>query len=426
MVKIGPKKSVSLLILVASLGYFVDIYDLILFNIVKKESLESLNFSPALETTFFNWQMFGMLLGGLIWGILGDKKGRVQVLFGSILLYSIANIANAFVTTVEAYSFWRLLAGIGLAGELGAAVTLVAESMKTEKRGIGTMVIVTFGALGAVAAFFVSENGEGLKVIFEKLFHTKLELWQVTYLFGGFMGLMLLILRVGTFESGMYKNMSGQNIRKGNFFQLFKNKKTTWKYLACIAIGLPVWFVIGILMNLSNKFFPEIGVASGVSTKDCILFAYMGLAVGDLWSGLLSQMLKSRKKVILLNLILIVVFTVIMFLNKNVSASYFKTLSFLLGASTGYWALFVTNASEQFGTNIRSTVAATVPNFVRGAVVLITNGFLYLSENMFKGWVSHPYILGATIVGIVCIGLSFWATLYVPESFKKELDYVEF
>jgi MFS family permease len=254
MSKDRPKKNIALLIIVASLGYFVDIYDLILFNIIKKESLDALSIDFLTnETVLFRWQMAGMLMGGLIWGILGDKKGRVSVLFGSILIYSIANIANAFVTSLEAYKVWRFIAGLGLAGELGAAITLVAELMPIKKRGVGTMIIVTFGALGAVAAFLVADKGEIIGEFITSIIGKPLANWQVAYIVGGVLGLVLLVLRAGTFESNMFAEMQGAEVKKGNFFSLFKTKDTFLKYLACIVIGLPVWFVVGILIALARN-----------------------------------------------------------------------------------------------------------------------------------------------------------------------------
>lgn len=422
--KYTPSRNVILLILVASLGYFVDIYDLILFNIVKKESLLSLGLGREYETIMFNWQMFGMLLGGLVWGILGDIKGRVSVLFGSILIYSLANIFNAFASTAETYALWRLVAGIGLAGELGAAITLVAESMPAGKRGIGTMIIVTFGALGAVLAFWVSKNGVFLKNIFEPIFGKKLELWQVTYIFGGMMGLVLLILRAGTFESGMFHTAKKAEVKRGNFFMLFRNRTNAKKYLACIAIGIPVWFVVGILVNLSARFAPEIGIVGKIDVAECIMYSYIGLSTGDLWSGIMSQILKSRKKVIFINISGILILAIFMLFYHGLTAAQFKFVCFLLGAFTGYWALFVTNASEQFGTNLRSTVAATVPNFVRGTVVLLTSSFVYLSEKTFAGN-TQAHIWAAVIVGSVSLVLAAISTWYVPETFHKDLNYFE-
>jgi putative MFS transporter len=398
-------KNVYSLVIVAALGYFVDIYDLIVFNVVKNESLQALGFAgEALknnEIYLFNMQMTGMLVGGVLWGILGDKKGRVSVLFGSIFLYSIANILNAFVTNIDQYAFLRLLAGLGLAGELGAGITLVSESMATEKRGYGTMIIVTFGALGAVVASLVGQSFG----------------WQTTYIVGGCMGLALLLLRAGAFESVMYQRVKEDaSIKKGNLLSLVNNKQNLLKYLSCIVIGLPVWFVIGVLINLSNRFGEAQNIQ--VNVADSVMYGYLGLSVGDLLSGLLSQWLKSRKKVVLGYLVFTFILFFVYLFNTNVSPVYFKLMCFTLGAATGYWALFVTIASEQFGTNIRSTVTNTVPNFVRGAVVPITLGFKALLP-------VFGIIYAALIVGTVCVALAIAGILYVQESFSKDLNYYE-
>lgn len=394
-----------MLVAVAALGYFVDIYDLIVFNVVKDESLRALGFTGEElknnEIFLFNLQMTGMLVGGLLWGILGDIKGRVSVLFGSIFLYSAANIANAYVTSIEQYAFWRFVAGLGLAGELGAGITLVSETMHKEKRGYGTMIIVTFGALGAVAASLVGKSFG----------------WQNTYIVGGCMGLALLLLRAGAFESGMYTSLkSTKGIKKGNFPAIFTQRSSALKYLACVCIGLPIWFVIGVLVNLSNRFGEYYNVQLNVA--DSVMYAYLGLSAGDLFSGLASQVWRSRKKVVLLNLFLLSVFAVIYLYFPGSSAGYYKFLCFLLGAATGYWALFVTIASEQFGTNIRSTVTNTVPNFVRGAVVPITLGFKSLVPAL-------GIIHSALVVGIICVVLAVISTWYIQESFSKDLNYIE-
>jgi len=416
------KKNIVLLIIVASLGYFVDIYDLILFNIIKVDSMKALGIAPEFETTLFNWQMSGMLLGGLIWGIWGDRKGRVSVLFGSILLYSFANIANAFVTNLTEYAIWRFIAGVGLAGELGAAVTLVAESMPTKKRGIGTMIIVTFGALGAVFAFFVANRPE-ITLVLRSILSDNIQNWQTAYIMGGVLGLVLLALRAGTFESSMFHELKNSNVVKGNFFMLLRDLQTFKKYLSCIMIGLPVWFVVGVLIALSGRFISEIGLQGGtIKTAEMVMWSYLGLSSGDLLSGLLSQLFKSRKKVIYFNLIGIAILSIIYLTSKDVSPAWLKGMSYFLGLATGYWALFVTNASEQFGTNIRSTVTATVPNFVRGGVVPITLSFNALTNMELS---SHANSVAALIVGAVCLLLAAWGTYNVEESFHKDLNYLE-
>lgn len=405
-------KSVLLLIIVASFGYFVDIFDLILYNIVKKESLigpggigltkEQYDLQ---ETNLFGLQMLGMMVGGILWGILGDKKGRVSVLFGSIIIYSLANILNAFVVNVEQYALMRFIAGVGLAGELGVAITLVSETMDKDKRGYGTMVIVVIGALGAVAAYFV---GNYLN-------------WKWAYITGGILGLGLLALRFGTFESGMFSNLKKSNTKRGNFFQLFNNKKRLLKYLYCIFIGLPVWFVVGILISLSEKFALNINIDGSVKNGLSIMYCYLSLSAGDLLSGLMSQWFRSRKKVILGYILTCLALSLVYLFSNGMSAGIFYLLCFLLGSGTGYWALFVTNASEQFGTNLRATAASTVPNFVRGAFYLIQFYFVTISKSFFGG----DIVKGALLVGAVCFALAIIGVLSVKETFGKDLDYLE-
>lgn len=415
------------IIIVAALGYFVDIYDLILFNVVKKESLEMIMTGSSAEEIkstgifLFNMQMFGMLLGGLIWGIWGDKKGRLSVLFGSILLYSAANLINAFVTSIPLYALVRVIAGIGLAGELGAGITLVSETMSKEKRGYGTMIIVSFGALGAVAAALVGARGEVMGGWLTTLFGQTFANWQVAYIFGGVLGLMLLILRVGTIESGMFKSIQHENVRKGDLLMLFNNKDRFMKYLRGILVGLPIWFIIGLIVANSELIWAkELNVQGVVINGTALMYSYIGLSFGDVVSGILSQVLRSRKKVVMLYLgfsfLLIIYF---FFFAHGISPNMFYLLSFLLGTATGFWALFVTIAAEQFGTNIRSTVTNTTPNFVRGAVPLITGLFQFLLN------LSIGNIWSGFIVGVICIGLSFWAIFFTHETFAKDLDYTE-
>lgn len=413
----------NFLVIVASLGYFVDIYDLILFNVIKKESLEALGLGGAdyesNEIFLFNCQMIGMLTGGIIWGVMGDKIGRLKVLFGSILLYSSANIANAFTTDLTSYAIVRFLAGLGLAGELGAGITLVVETMHKEFRGYGTMIIVTFGALGAVFASIVGKEGALFAGWFNDLTGGSFAGWQMAYIVGGVLGLLLLFLRVGTIESGMYKQLeTDQHVSRGDFKIIFGKRENLLKYINCIMIGLPIWYIIGVLIALSLGITRETGIEN-VVTGTAIMYAYIGLSVGDLLSGLLSQYFRSRKKVVIGYLISSAVLILIYLFPVSKSLTWFYFLCFLLGCATGYWALFVTIASEQFGTNIRSTVTNTVPNFVRGAVVPIT--LLYKAlEPVF-----HSRVYSALTVGTLCIILAFYAILSVKETFSKDLNYIE-
>ncbi|MBK7226497.1 MAG: MFS transporter [Saprospiraceae bacterium] len=421
--KVLQDKVINSTVIIAGLGYFVDIYDLQLFNIIGKESIMSakgLNITDPViaahlfENNLFYWQMAGMLIGGLLWGILGDLKGRKSILFGSILLYSIANIANAFVDTVPQYQLIRFIAGVGLAGELGAAITLVSEIMTKENRGYGTMVIVTLGALGAVFAAFVKKFSGQLNLF-------GLENWQVAYIVGGIMGLLLLLLRFGTFESGMFEKSLRSSSIKGNFFLLFRDRKTTMTYIYCILVGLPVWYVIGTLVKLSGRFADQIGITDGkIDSAYCIMFCYIGLSVGDLLCGWLSQIFKTRKKVVLAYLLGNIIIILSYFFIRNLSLNSFYFLIFLLGCCTGYWALFVTIASEQFGTNIRATATTTVPNFVRGAVIPIGLSFFFLLNTL-----QLSLNASAIWVGLVCFGLAIFSITKLEETFGKDLDYEE-
>jgi MFS transporter, putative metabolite:H+ symporter len=409
------KKQIWFTVMVAALGYFVDIFDIQLFNVIGKASLgaKGLNLSQTdidyyYDFVLFNYQMGGMLLGGLVWGIMGDRLGRKSTLFGSILIYSLANFANGFVTDTTTYSILRFMAGFGLAGELGAAITLVSELMSKETRGIGTVLVVAMGALGAVAAAFVS-----------KAVNLGSISWQMAYFIGGGLGLMLLLLRFQSFESGMFENLKNtEGVSKGNFFALFTSKERFVKYMWCILLGIPIWYTLGILVKFSPKIAEATHVQGKVSVADAVMYAYIGLSVGDLICGWMSQVFKSRKKVVLAYILLCVVMSLTVLLTQNLTPSVFLTFSFLLGITSGYWGLFVTIASEQFGTNLRATVTTTVPNFVRGAVILITLGYKSIEK-------SNGTVNSALMIGAVCLSVALLAILNLKETFGKDLNYYE-
>ncbi len=396
----------SIPVIVAALGYFVDIYDLLLFSIVRKPSLIWMGVAEAdlLSQGEFllQVQMTGLLIGGLIWGIMGDKRGRLSVLFGSILLYSLANIANGFVTSVNQYAVLRFIAGIGLAGELGAGITLVSESLPARLRGYGTTLVATVGLLGAVLANFVAKTFD----------------WQIAYFIGGGLGLLLLIARVSVFESGIFLKLKEENVSRGNFFQLFNKKERLIKFMGCIFIALPIWFVIGILITFSPEFAKALQVDGVVFAGDAVMFSYLGLAAGDMTSGILSQVLRSRKKVVRLFIFLTMAFVGWFLFSPFHDVSTFYLNCFLLGFGVGYWALFVTIAAEQFGTNLRSTVATSVPNFIRGTVVPLTLFFKFLRPDF-------GVVNGALIVGISTIIIAFFALRFVDETFARDLNFIE-
>jgi MFS family permease len=394
-------------VIVGALGYFVDVYDLILFSIVRRASLQGLGFSDekqllALGIHLLNLQMLGMLAGGIIFGILGDRMGRVILLFSSILLYSVANIANGFVHSIEAYGFWRFVAGFGLAGELGGGITLVSEVLSKEARGYGTMIVATVGVFGAVVGGLVAN-----------LVH-----WQHAYFIGGGLGLVLLILRMSVAESGMFKHMRATENNRGNFLCLFSNWKRFGKYLRCILIGLPLWFVIGILVTFSPEFARALKIQGEINAAHAIAFAYVGITFGGFASGFFSQQLRSRKKIIFAFILFTLAAMAAYFLAAGISAATFYLIILFLGFGVGYWAVFVTVAAEQFGTNIRATVATTVPNFIRGSVVPLTLAFNFLK-------LRTGIIPSAAIVGAACIFIALWALRGLDETHGKDLDYIE-
>ncbi len=405
-ISIGVKQIVSASILLAALGYFVDIYDLILFSIVRVKSLKSLGLmdEQLLSQGVFliNMQMGGMLLGGILWGILGDKRGRLSVLLGSIFLYSVANIANGLVSGVSGYAFWRFCAGVGLAGELGAGITLVSEVMSKETRGYGTMIVAVVGILGAVLAALIGD-------LFD---------WRVAYFVGGMMGLGLLLLRLKACESGMFEGLQQHNVKRGSFFLIFKTMNNTFRYLCCILIGVPLWFVIGILVTFSPEFGKALGMSEVPKASTAVMCAYIGLSLGGLASGCLSQFFKNRRGITAVFMGLNACFMLFYLFYRQPSMGIFYMSCLGLGFASGYWALFVTIAAEQFGTNIRSTVATTVPNFVRGAVVPLTLSFQYFKNQ-------YGVIEGASIVAMVCVVMAFAALFGLQETYGKQLDYVE-
>ena len=406
------KHVLTIPVIVAALGYFVDIYDLILFGIVRESSLSSLGIIGEQSNTkglyLLNIQMIGMLIGGILWGIWGDKKGRLSVLFGSILLYSLANIANGFITTFDQYAILRFIAGVGLAGELGAGVTLAAEALPKEIRGYGTTLIATVGVLGAVLAYIVAD-------LFD---------WRTAYFVGGGLGILLLITRVKVFESSLFESMKEKKIEAGNFLKLFTKRKLFYKYIKCIFIGMPLWFTIGILISFSPMFSKALGMTHTITAGKSIMFAYIGLSVGDLASGLTSQLFKSRRKAVFLFLFLTLFFTIFYLYNPFNSDVFFYFLCGCLGFSVGYWAMFVTIAAEQFGTNLRATVATTVPNFVRGSLVVLS-----LLFNFVKSAAGIPpeksVIYAGLLIGILTIGIGLASTYLSEETFGKDLNYTE-
>jgi len=408
----------SLPVLVGALGYFVDVYDLLLFSIIRIPSLKSLGLTADevnKRGADILWiQMIGLLIGGIVWGILGDKMGRLRVLFASIILYSLGSIANGFVHTVGQYELVRFVTGLGLAGELGAGITLVSEFMPKERRGLGTSMVAGIGLSGAVFAYFikvwcVGAAGEG---------------WRTCYFIGGGLGFLLLFLRIGVLESGMFKSMEGTKVQRGNILMLFTNGVRFKKYLTAILIALPNWYVIGILITFSNKFAEQMKVQGAVDPGKGIMVAYAAISVGDIAIGFLSQSLKSRKKSLWIFHIITALAVIAFFNLQGQTSTMLYIVCIFLGLGTGFWAMFVTMAAEQFGTNIRATVATTVPNMARGSLSLVV---IPLFNALLAAQGSNPtgYLRAGWISGVIIFAIAFVALALTEETFGKDLNYIE-
>lgn len=406
-----PKTSASIFnvaVVVAALGYFVDIYDLLLFGIIRIPSLNDLGLTQEQITTdgelILTWQMWGLLIGGILWGVMGDKKGRLSVLFGSIILYSLANIANGFVQTVDQYKWIRLIAGIGLAGELGAGITLVSELTAKEKRGIATSLVAGIGLTGAVVAFIMKENFS----------------WRVCYFIGGGLGLLLLVLRISVFESGMFHETKKLNVSRGNLLLFFNNGDRFKRYITSILIGLPTWFVIGVLVTFSSEFGKQMGITEKIDPGKSIMFAYAAISLGDIAIGFVSQWFKSRKKALYLFYAITALFMILYFtIQWNGSAMQMYWICAGLGFGTGFWAIFVTMGAEQFGTNIRATAATTIPNMVRGMLAIFILPLFQGLRNVTN------YYTGGWIAAVIIMVIGTAAIILTKETFGKDLNYVE-
>ncbi len=403
----------TLPVIVAALGYFVDIYDLLLFTIVREPSLKGLGVDMldktaviSASTKIINWQMVGLLIGGVVWGVMGDKKGRLSVLFGSILLYSVANFVTGFIQEVDHYAYARFVAGIGLAGELGAGITLVSELLPKKKRGVGTSLVAGIGLFGAVFAYFIYKITND---------------WRLCYKIGGGLGIGLLLLRISVVESGMFHEVKKSNVQRGNIWMFFNNGKRFKKYILSILIGLPTWYVIGILVNLSNRFASELYGSNQIDSGKSIMYAYAAIAIGDILIGLISQYFQSRKKALYLFYGLTILSVAFFFSGWVQSDGMLYLACAMMGFSTGFWAIFVTMGAEQFGTNLRATAATTIPNMVRGALPLINLMFKDVFQDSWK-W---GLVKSGIVTGIVIMVITLIAAYFTEETFHKDLNYTE-
>lgn len=404
----------ALPVIVSALGFFVDVYDMLIFSIVRIPSLKDLGLDEAgvsqAGTFILNWQQAGLVIGGILWGVLGDRRGRMSVLFGSIITYSLANIACGFIPMVtfmpviDYYALMRFIAGVGLSGEIGAAMVLVSEILPKEIRGYGSAIVAGIGYLGAGVAYLT-----------QSLFD-----WQTAFFVGGGMGLLLLLLRVSMFESGLFSTMKSeqQHVSRGNFLQFFMNWPRARKYLRCVAVGIPTWFIVGILATFSNELGQAMGITEAVKPGQCVTMIYLGMAIGDLLSGPISQWLRSRRRTIIYLLLGNMFFSGVYLFGGIQSAQGIYIVCLLTGFCTGYIAMYLTMVAEQYGTNLRATATTSVPSIVRGTVIPITLLFQALKPSVGA-------LVGAGLIGVVVYALAFWSMSRIEETFAKDLAFVE-
>jgi MFS family permease len=396
----------SAAVIVAALGYFVDIYDLILFTIVRTTSLRDLGLEGDVGfragVLLLNTQLVGMLLGGALWGVLGDKLGRMQALFASIVTYSLANLANAFVTGVKGYAACRFIAGIGLAGELGAGITLVSELVGPAARGWATTLVATVGMGGALFAVTLS----------------RFLGWRSLYVTGGLLGLSLLVARVRVADSALFERVRNGGHVRGKLAMLVSTPKRFVAFASCVAVGVPIWFIVGVLITFAPELTSALAVTGRVEAADAVFWFYAGVACGDVASGALSQWRASRKQAVVAFLLLEACAAAAFLTARGASVPGILALSCFAGFSTGYWAVLVTLSAEHFGTNLRATAATVIPNVIRATAVPITLGFSALSPRL-------GVVGAAAIVGTGCLTVAALGTKGLRETFARDLEFVD-
>ncbi|MBK9069876.1 MAG: MFS transporter [Myxococcales bacterium] len=407
----GPKRgrsALALAVTVAALGYFVDSFDLVLFGVVRIPSLRDLGVDArqfaAVGEMVQHSQLVGLCVGGIFWGILGDKLGRRVGLFGALIVHSAANLLTAQVATVDEYAVLRFFAGVGLGGELGMGITLVSEQLQPKDRGWGTAAVAAMGVLGGLAA---AQLGTQLP-------------WRHTYLVAGGMGVLLLLLRLGVVESGLFASRKASGDMAGGLLRLLSSPARLWLYVKVIGVAVPIWYCVGVLTYFSRELGGAMGMTPRPEPGTALVYCYIGFGLGDLASGALSQLWKSRRRAIVLFIGLAMVAVAAYFTLARMSLSVFYTVCALMGFAAGYWAVFMTMVAEQFGTNMRGTATTTAPNFVRAAIVPMAVMVGLLQQNVGLG---RPG--GYAVVGAVCFAIALLSLWRLPETFGRELDFVE-
>jgi putative MFS transporter len=394
---------------IAAFGYFVDLFDLVLYGAVRVDSLQSLGYQGKelfeVGANLLNIQMAGMLVGGIFWGILGDRRGRKEALFGSIFIYSLATFLNAYVHDFAGYATLRFLAGIGLAGELGSAITLVSETLPQASRGLGSAFVAAVGFFGAAMASYTSQHMS----------------WQNAYRFGGALGVLLLLSRVSVKESILFlkTHANNPNASFGSLGYLFSSGRRVKLMLLAFLAGVPIWYVAGILSYFAPEFAKELKTTGIVTAGTTIMMGYLGSIMGDIACGFLSQKLKSRKKAVLIFMILGGLIAIIhpLFMVGG-SALSFYWVRFGIGFGNGFFAILIAWIAEMFGTNLRATLTSTLANLIRASVIPITFAFLHFNP-------TYGLLKTSAALGCFVFVLGIISVLNMPETFSRDLHYLE-
>ncbi len=406
--------SYFIILLVTSLGNFVDYGDMFMASLVRNDAIVALGIAQTKEAVLAvglnleSFQAVGFLLGCFTWGIFADKKGRLQVLYISTLVYSLANILNGLLSPEWSHVYYwyggcRLFSGWGLSAEFSVAITLIVEYFSVKKRIIGTMLMTGLGFLGV---FLVS----WLK------FYTHI-LWNEFFIWGGVAGLVLLVFRFAAQESFMFLNQQTAAIKKGSLMTLLKQKKYSRQFFLTVWLVLPIF-----LVQLILKFSPNISqqINSEIISIALVLLIYDAFSIfSDILGCYISYLFNNRMRVLKFYLILIFLALLGFAIWPPLTTfSWYWVYVPILGLANGYWGLWGTMIAELFGINVRATATTFIVNLSRSFVLILSITFKDLD-------LRYGFSISVIVLTLVTCGLAFWSVFKIPETAHKNLEYVE-
>jgi MFS transporter, putative metabolite:H+ symporter len=381
-------------------GYFIDIFDLVLFSTLRISSFEELKITDPTYWTvvFFNLQMTGILVGGIFWGKMADIKGRSWSFMGTILVFSIANIINGLTSSLTVYGICRFIAGFGLAGEMGSGIALICEKVPDEKRSLYLGFVSSLGCIGAVLSGWLGD------IVY----------WRYLFIGSGFAGILLTLLRKNLLEPDLFRKTATLNIPRGQWKTLFQSPPDLIRFILLIFLGIPMWYIIGILWSFSTEMTSTIGLNIFTSGQ-AILWGYVGVWMGDMLMPFVSQFLKSRIFTIQICLIMMLLGVIYLFQFQPHSLLSFQLTHIFLGFTIGYWAVYATLCGESFGTNIRALTSTSLPSLIRFSSIPMMIIYQYgRDENELN------IALG---MGLTVLCISMITTYFIKDTFQKDIDF---